>query len=61
MARSTLSKLPPADEIHAELLATLAHATTLRQLLRLRQRAERQRQQTHNQQQRADGKAVSRG
>jgi hypothetical protein len=36
---SALEKLPPPEEIRRELLATLAHAATLRKLLRLSQRA----------------------
>ena len=39
MVASTLSKLPSADEIHAELTATLRHADALRKLLRISEKA----------------------
>ncbi len=43
---STLANLPTPEEIHAELVATLARAETLRKLFRVSQRAERERPKT---------------
>ncbi len=42
---STLEKLPPPDEVHRELVETLARAAILRKLLRLSQRAAADHQQ----------------
>lgn len=43
---STLEKLPTPAEIHAELLATLKRAESLRKLMRLSQRVEKECGQT---------------
>jgi hypothetical protein len=42
MSQSTLEKLPSPDEIHRELVATLARVATLRKLFRLAQKAQRE-------------------
>lgn len=57
-AESTLAKLPSPDEVHAELTATLAHADTLRKLLRLSQRAAREQQQQKVRQAAAESEAA---
>jgi hypothetical protein len=45
MSQSTLEKLPPPDDVHRELIATLARAATLRKLRRLAQKAQREKEQ----------------
>jgi hypothetical protein len=45
MTQSTLEKLPLPDDVHRELVATLARAATLRKLLRLAQKAQREKDQ----------------
>jgi hypothetical protein len=45
---SALDSLPPPDEVHRELLETLARAATLRKLLRLSQRAAASQQDQHD-------------
>jgi hypothetical protein len=49
MSTSTLSKLPTPDEIHAELVATLQRAATLRKLLRISQRLDERRDRADEQ------------
>jgi hypothetical protein len=49
---STLEKLPPPDEVHRELVETLARVATLRKLLRLSQRAAAAAEQERREQQR---------